>query len=283
MNDFFTSVRFKILAAILAVMVGFMVMSIYTGGTASFFAQIVSVVTVPVQRLSANVADGATSFFDRFLNSSQIYEQNIRLQSELNEYRGRLVDYDKIKQENEQYRKILGIKEKRQDMTLEGAAVIARDHTNRFYMFTIDKGSLDGVAYLDPVITEDGLVGYVSEVSLTSAKVMTILDVTIAVGAYSSATRDVGIVTGTIELASAGLCQIEYLPRDSEIAAGDMILTGGGNFFPKDLIIGTVEQVRTGSHGISIVATIRPAAQVRTVKDVFVVTSFEGQGGETAP
>lgn len=283
MNDFFTSVRFKILAAILAVMAGFMVMSIYTGGTASFFAQIVNVITVPAQRLSANIAEGATSFFDRFLNSSQIYEQNIRLQAELNEYRGRLVDYDKVKQENEQFRKILGIQEKRKDMTLESAAVIARDHTNRFFMFTIDKGSLDGVSYLDPVITEDGLVGYVSEVSLTSAKVMTILDVTIAVGAYCSATRDVGIVTGTIELSSAGLCQIEYLPRDSEIARGDMILTGGGNFFPKDLIVGTVEQASISSHGISMVATIRPAAQVRTVKDVFVITSFEGQGGETAP
>lgn len=283
MNDFFTSVRFKILAAILALMVGFMVMSIYTGGTASLFAQVINIVTVPVQKFSTNISEGVTSFFDRFLNSSQIYEQNIRLRAEINEYRNRLVDYDKYKHENEQYRKILDVKEKRQDMELEGASVIARDFTDRFGMFTIDKGTLDGVSYLDPVITEDGLVGYISEVSLTSAKVMTILDVTIAVGAYCSATRDVGIVTGTIELSSAGLCQIEYLPRDSEIASGDVILTGGGNFFPKDLIIGTVEQVRTGSHGISIVATIRPAAQVKTVKDVFVITSFEGQGGEKTP
>lgn len=280
MNDFFKSVRFKILAAILTMMAGFMVMSIYTGGTASFFAQIVNIVTVPVQRFSANVTNSATSFFDRFLNSSQIYEQNALLQAELNEYRGRLVDYDKVKHENEQFRKILNIKEKRQDMTLEAASVIARDYTARFFMFTIDKGSLDGVSYLDPVMTEDGLVGYISEVSLTSAKVITILDVTIAVGAYSSATRDMGIVTGTVELASAGMCQIEYLPRDSEISAGNMILTSGGSFFPKDLIIGTVEQVRTGSHGISMVATIQPTAQVRTVKDVFVITSFEGQGGE---
>lgn len=282
MNDFFTTVRFKIIAAILAVMVGFMVMSIYTGGTASFFAQIVNIVTVPAQRFSSAVTDGATSFFDRFFNSSQIYEQNVRLQSELNQYRGKLVDYDKIKHENEQLRKILGIKESRQDMELESAAVIARDPTDRFFMFTIDKGTVNGVSYLDPVITEDGLVGYVSEVSLTSAKVMTILDVTISVGAYGSATRDVGIITGTIELASAGMCQMEYLPRDSEIADGDVILTAGGNFFPKDIIIGTVEQVNRGSHGISKVATIRPAAQVRTVKDVFVITSFEGQGGEAA-
>ncbi len=282
MNDFLKSVRFKILAAILMVMVGFMVMSIYTGGTSSFFSQVVSVISVPFQRVSASISYNTTAFFDRFLNSSQIYDQNTRLQAELNEYRSRLVDYDKVKHENVQYRQILEIKEKRQDITLEPASVIARDSTNRFFMCIIDKGKLDGVEYLDPVVTADGLVGYISEVSLTSAKVMTILDITIDVGAYSSTTRDIGIVTGAVELASAGMCQIEYLPRDSEIQVNDIILTSGGNLYPKNLVIGTIEQVKTGSHGISKVATIRPAAQIRTLKDVFVVTSFEGQGGEAS-
>lgn len=280
MNDFVKSVRFKILAGILAVMVGFMVMSIYTGGTSAMVSQLISLVTVPVQRFSAGVSYRASNFFDRFLNASQTYERNTMLQAEVNELRQKLVDYDKIKHENEQFRDIIGVKEKRPDLKIETASVIARDPTDRFFGCTIDKGTLDGVSYLDPVMTADGLVGYISEVGLTSAKVKTILDVTIDVGAYSSATRDIGIVTGTVDLALTGMCQVEYLPRDSEIAVGNIILTSGGTLFPKDLIIGTVEQVKTGSHGISVVAVIRPAAQIRTVKDLFVITSFEGQGGE---
>lgn len=280
MNDFLKSVRFKILAAILAVMVGFMVMSIYAGGTASFFSQIVSMVTTPVQRFTADMSDETTNFFNRFLMASQTYDRNARLQAELNELRGRLVDYDKIKHENDQLRQILSVKEKRPDITHEPASVISRNYTDRPNAFIIDKGSLDGVAYLNPVMTPDGLVGYVTEVSLTSSKVVTILDVSINVGAYSSATRDIGIVTGTVELASMGMCQIEYLPRDSQIAKGNLILTSGGEMFPKDLIIGTVEEVKTGSHGISIVATIKPASDIRGLQDVFVVTSFEGQGSK---
>lgn len=283
MNDFFKSVRFKILVAILTVMVGFMVMSIYRGGTASLFSQLVSMVTVPVQRFSSGVADNASSFFNRFLNASQTYEQNKLLQEEVNEFRKQLVDYDKIKHENEQFRQIIGMKEKLPNIEIVTASVIARDPTDRYFSFSIDKGSLDGVAYLDPVMTADGLVGYVSEVGLISSKVVTILDVTVNVGAYCSATRDIGIVTGAVDLAADGKCQIEYLPRDSEIAVGNIVLTSGGALFPKDLIIGTVEDVRLGSHGISVVATIHPAAQVRTVKDVFVITSFEGKGGEPAP
>lgn len=283
LNDFINSVRFKILVAILTVMVGFMVMSIYTGGTASLFSQIASMVTVPAQQFSAGVADNASSFFNRFLNASQTYEQNKLLQAELNELRKRQVDYDRIKHEYEQLRDIIGMKEKRPDIQFETASVIARDPTDRSFSFQIDKGSLDGVAYLDPVMTADGLVGYVSEAGLISSKVITILDVTINVGAYCSATRDIGIVTGTIELAADGKCRIEYLPRDSAIAKGDIVLTSGGTLFPKDLIIGSVEEVSLGSHGISVVATIRTSAQIRTVKDVFVITSFEGQGGTAAP
>jgi rod shape-determining protein MreC len=279
MSEFLKSVRFKILAAVLAVMAGFMVMSIYTGGTASFFSQLLSLVTMPVQRFSADVAEDATSFLDRFLNASKTYEQNAILREQLNNAYERLVDYDKIKHENEQFREIIGMKEKRGDIIFETASVIARDPASRFYGFTIDKGSLDGLAQHDPVMTADGLVGYIEEVSLTSSKVKTVLDVTINVGAYSSATRDIGVVTGTVELAAAGLCHVEYLPRNSEIEVGDIILTSGGTEYPKDIIIGTVEEVKTGSHGISMVAVLRPTAQVGTVKDVFVITSFEGQGG----
>lgn len=260
-----------------------MVMSIYRGGTASFFSQLASMIIVPAQRFSAGVADNASSFFNRFLNASQTYEQNKLLQDEINGLRKQLVDYDKIKHENEQFREIIGMKEKRPDILFETASVIARDPTDRFFSFQIDKGSLDGIAYLDPVMTADGLVGYVSEVGLISSKVVTILDVTVNVGAYCSATRDIGIVTGAVDLAADGKCQIEYLPRDSGIVEGNIVLTSGGTIFPKDLIIGSIEEVKLGSHGISVVATVRPTAQIRTVKDVFVITSFEGQGGETAP
>lgn len=280
MNDFLKSIRFKILVAILTVMVGFMVASVYTGGTASFFSRIVSFATVPAQRFSANVSDSVSVFFDKFLRAGQTYEENKRLQNEINALREKLVDYDKIKHENEQLRDIVDVKEKQPNNEYLSASVIARDPNDRFYSFTIDKGTLDGVSYLDPVCTADGLIGYISEVGFHSAKVITLLDVTINVGAYSSATRDIGIVTGTVDLAAGGMCQIEYLPRDSKIEAGNIILTSGGAFFPKDIIIGTVQEVKTGEHGISLVATIRPAAEIKTVKDVFVITSFEGQGGD---
>lgn len=284
MKDFVRSLRFKILIGILTVMLGFMIQAIYSGGTAPLLSQIISMVTVPVQSFSAGVAGEVTGFFDKFLSAGALYEQNQQMQAEINELRNRVVDYEKVKHENEQFREIIGVKENRPDITFEIASVIARDPADRFYSFTIDRGSLDDIKRLDPVMTADGLVGYVSEVGLNSAKVITILDVAIdvgaydSVGAYNSATRDIGIVTGTIALAAQGMCQMEYLPRDSQIKAGDIVLTSGGSLFPKDILIGEVVEVQTSSHGTSLVATIRPAAGIQTVKDVVVITHFEGQG-----
>jgi len=280
LRDFVSTWRFKILVAILAFMVGFMIMAVYTGESSSLLSQVTGFVTVPIQRLSSDISHSVGDFFDKFINSGKVYEQNKQLQEEVNQLREKLVDYDKVKHENDQFREIIGFKESRQDLAFVTASVIARDPADRFYSFTIDKGSLDDVRYLDPVMTADGLVGYVMEVGLTSSKVITILDVVSKVGVYSSSTRDIGIATGTIDLAREGLCQIEYLPRDSEIVPGDLILTSGGSLFPRDLIVGVVSDVRPNSHGTSLVAVVRPATEIQSVKDVFVITSFAGQGEE---
>ncbi len=280
MRDFLSSVRFKILVALLTVLAGFMIMAIYTGGTAPLAAQLFSMITVPLQRTSAQVSDSVSGFFDKFLNAGQVYEQNKLLQDEVNTLRKQLVDYQAIQHENAQYKAILNVTEKRRDLAIETASVIARDPADRFYSFTIDKGTMHNISYLDPVMTADGLVGYVSEVGITYAKVITILDITLDVGAYDSATRDIGIVSGTIDLATQGLCQMEYLPRDSAAAKGDLVLTSGGSLFPKDIIIGSITSVQPGSHGTSLVATIQPAADISDVKNVFVITYFEGQGSE---
>ncbi|MCL2056912.1 MAG: rod shape-determining protein MreC [Oscillospiraceae bacterium] len=289
MSDFIKSVRFKILLAILSVIVGFMIMAVYTGGAAPLFTQAVSLVTVPVQRLSAGISRGAADFFSQFTDARALRAENELLREERNGFLRALADYERLRHENEQFRRIVGVLEERRDLVIEPAPVIAREPGSRFYSFTIGKGRIHGIKRLDPVMTAEGLVGYVIESGPNYARVATILDVAVNVGAYDSttsaginvydsSTRDIGVISGTIELAAQGLCQINYLPRDSTIAVGDIIMTGGGSMFPKDILVGTVERVAPNAHGTSVAAVIRPAADIPVVKDVFVITRFEGQG-----
>jgi len=277
MKDFFQSIRFKILLAILLVMLGFMIAAVYTVGAGALFSQTVSLITVPVQRLSAGISDSVAEFFQRYSDSSALYDENRLLREERSRLLARVADYERLRHENEQFRQVIGMMENRQDLTLVPASVIARDPVSRFYSFTIDKGSLDGIRYLDPVMTADALVGYVYEVGLTYSKVLTILDIGLDVGAFSSATRDIGVVSGTIALAELGLCQLQYLDRESKISPGDIILTSGGALFPRNILIGTVQRVEPNAHGTSLVAVIEPAADIPAVTNVFVIIDFEGK------
>jgi len=278
LKDFLGSLRFKILVGLMTVLLGFMIASVYTGGAAPMFSQMVSIVTTPVQRVTSSVSAGVSGFFDQFLSAGQVYEENQRLREELNAMRRQLVDYQQARHENTQLRAILGVMEDRQDLTFITADVIARDPADRFYSFTIDRGSRHGISWLDPVITADGLVGYVIEVGVNQARVATILDVSASVGAYSSTTREIGIVSGAVELAPLGHSELQFLPRESQIGVGDLILTSGGSLFPRDLIIGTVVEIGPSRHGTGLLAVIDLAAEVQNVRNVFVITSFDGQG-----
>ena len=278
MKDFFGSLKFKILVGLMTVLLGFMIASVYTGGAAPMFSQVVSVITTPMQRASANISGGVSGFFDQFLSAGQVYEENQRLREELNILRRQVVDHQQARHENAQLRAILGVMEDRQDLTFITADVIARDPADRFYSFTIDRGSRHGINWLDPVITADGLVGYVIEVGVNQARVATILDVSASVPAYSNTTREIGIVSGAVELAPLGRSELQLLPRESEVGVGDLILTSGGPLFPRDLIIGTVVEVGPSRHGTGLRAVIELTAEVQNVRNVFVITSFDGQG-----
>ncbi|MFR4989685.1 rod shape-determining protein MreC [Anaerotruncus colihominis] len=281
MGDFFKSRKFKVLIALFIMLIALMLRASWTGGLSPAIEQVAGAVVVPFQKLSATISDGVSGFFRRYARADEVAQENEALRSEINELRAQLVNYEEYKHENEELRKYLDIeyKEEHPDFEMTPAAVVARDPDSRFYSFTIDKGSLDGVAPYDPVVCADGLVGRVKEVGLTYSKVITILDVEIDVGAYDARTRDIGIVNGSVALAADGRCIMNYLPRESGAAQGDLVVTSGGNLYPKGLVIGKIARLDNAPGNISLYAEIEPTADIRNLTDVMVITSFNGQKG----
>lgn len=273
MRDFIHSFRFKVIIAILTVLIGFMIAAIYSVGT----APIIGVVLKPFQQFSTSVTVGVGEFFDKYFDAAAIYEQNQLLREQNRDLQSKLVDYDRMKHEYGQLIEMEDMREKNKDWVYQTASIINREYADPFFSFTLDKGSLDDIALYDPVITSDGLVGYVIEVGMSTSKVMTLLHINMNIGASNSATRDIGNVTGTVDLARQGLCVMEYLPRESESAVGDLVVTSGGNLFPKGIVIGTVKEVKPSKSATSIEAIIQPATDVRSIKNVLVIIDFEGQ------
>lgn len=280
MQKFFKSWGFKLLCALAVLAIAVMVRAAAVGDADVFISQTLSVISQPFLKLSTSVSESVNGFLDRFVRTEDVFLENEELRRQLREANDKLVEYENIKRENEQFREFLQLKENNPDYDFETATVIGRDSTSRFGSFTIDKGSVDGIEVADPVITSDGLVGIVWEVGLTYSHVRTVIDISVDVGVYSISTRDSGIVSGDITLSSEGLCKLRYLPKNSGISAGELIVTSGiGGVFPKNLVVGTVRSIELDSNGLSLSAAIEPAADIAGVTDVLVIKSFDGQSG----
>lgn len=281
MSDFFRSRNFKILAAVFVVLAAFFLQAIRTGDLATLLSDVTSTVVAPIQGWTASVSGSIGDFFGNIISSQRTAQENQQLREEINKLNKKMIEFESYKRQNEQYKQFLGLKEQNPDFDFVPASVTARDHNDRFGSFVIDQGSAQGIKPRDPVITPEGLVGIVSEVGITSSKVMTILDPALNVGAFNIRTADTGIVTGSIPLAVDGMCRMNYLRRESTAGAGDLITTSGSDtegLFPKNLVIGTLKEIIPETSGLSLYAVIEPAANIPNIKEVFVITSFLGQG-----
>ncbi|MDE6709592.1 MAG: hypothetical protein K2J76_03780 [Oscillospiraceae bacterium] len=74
---------------------------------------------------------------------------------------------------------------------------------------------------------------------------------------------------------------MSYISKTSDIKAGDIIVTSGSETFPANQLVGTVEEVGMEDSGLSMYAVIKPAINPDDVSTVFVISSFNGQGGSS--
>ena len=278
MKNYFRGNSFK--ALLITIFVLFALMLYTASSNGGLFPNLLGAISTPMQKVStmatnnaANAAEGVT------LSKEQLLAENKQLRAEIDSLNQKLADYDTYKQENAQLRKFLEFKDENKDIQLASAAVIGRDPSDLFYNFTIDQGSSAGISVNDPVITEAGLVGWVSAVTSSYAKVTTILSPDTNVGAYDSVNRDSGVVSSNLKLADSGLIKMGYLTAANTVKEGDIILTSGlGGIYPHGLKIGKVTAVKHEEYDVSMYAEVQPFVDVKTVRDVMVITSFNGQG-----
>ena len=121
-------------------------------------------------------------------------------------------------------------------------------------------------------------MGYISQVGLTTSKVTTILSPQIVAGANDSRTGDTGVISGTADFAAEKKLKFYNLTRDCQIAVGDTVITSGEGLFPDGLLIGTVETIKSDSNTSSLYSTVIPFVDFTDIRNVMVITDFEGQG-----
>ena len=276
MKDFFDTWKFKILVIVAVFLVGIMAYAGANGRLTAAPQELLSVVLTPLQKVTSALSGGAASVWEKYTSIDDVMDRNEQLEAENAELRQQMVDYDRIKAENDAYKALANIQEKNSNATYVSGFVIGRDPLDEFGGFTLDKGTADGVAVNNAVISDRGyLLGMVVEADPTSCKVMTILHPSFNAAGVISRTRENGIITGSADYAADGQCVLTNLDRATEARKGDQVITTGlGGVFPANLLVGTVQEVVPEQSGKSSSAVILPGADPRTVKHVFIVTEY---------
>lgn len=279
MKRFLRSGSFKTLAVIAVVVFLGVVCAAVSHNASSPYTSAVGAIFSPLQKLSAVIADNLNDVSAAFTSSSVYKAENDELRKEIEAYRKKLADYDDMKKKVDAYEEFYGIKQKNPDYEFSYGSVISKDAADVYESFVLNIGSKDGVAVGDPVIYGEYVVGIVKKVNYSTCVVYSVLDPRVNIGAFESGTREYGYVSGDDELYDKGLCKLYGLDSSTSIVSGGVVCTSGaGGVFPDGLIIGEVTAVKNDDVSASYYAEVKPYAKTANISDVFVITSFEGQG-----
>ena len=242
---------------------------------ASPVSNLVNVLTSPIQRSITNTKNGVLALVEHFTEYDTLKAENQTLREKLAQTEGSLREVEHITLENTQLRGALGMKAKNNQFVFESAEVIARSNETWARTFTIDKGTLSGIARDNCVVTVEGLVGFVSEVGTNWAVVTTLVDSDAQFSAIATRTREVASASGSFDLMSQNRLRLNYLNKETRLIQGDTVETSGfGGLFPKGILIGTVADVKLESHGASKYAILTPAVKLDELTQVLVIKSF---------
>ena len=197
MKDFFKTSSFRVLLIAVVVLLGLIIYTATAGG--SFLASLLGFVSSPMQSIATDVTGNVTEFLDLDGYSKDELKELVGvLQEEKAQLEDQLVDYETLKQENDQLKTQLGLEEEEPENQLRAASVIGRDPNDVFYGFSIDQGTLSGVTQGAPVITDKGLVGVVTQAYATTSKVACLLSEDVKVAAWSPKRQESGVITSDI-------------------------------------------------------------------------------------
>lgn len=244
----------------------------------SGFENFIGGVFSPVNRVVYNLGNKVSGFFGNISNISNLSKENeeltIRvaaLEEENRDLTNLVGKYDFLKNE-------AGLLSDSRHK-LVSAQITGKEPGNWYDIFTIDKGSNDGIKKNDNVIQgieiendviEEGLVGRVVEVGDNWAKVISIIDQQNKVSFKVIRTQDGGLLNGSLN--KDGIISGYLFDSESDVVPGDQIYTSGlGQTFQEDIYIGEVDEVQEVDEELIKRITIKPAIDFKKLYKVLII------------
>jgi rod shape-determining protein MreC len=219
-----------------------------TGGALHQVESAGATVLRPFEVATERVARPFRDVYGYFAGLIHVKRENSRLKAEVNRLRQEALQGESAQQQNDQLRNLLRFIDSPRfpsDYSAVNTRIIS--WASEFdQQVVIAAGSDDGIRQDTPIVTRDGLVGRVTDVTGSAAQVTLLTDENSAVPARDQTTRASGLVRhGQGE----GSLLLDFVPKEANVKAGDVIVTAGTrskqypSLFPGGIPIGVVTSV----------------------------------------
>lgn len=226
-----------------------------------------SVVSSPVKAVSGG--------YEAVYGLLNTYKENQALTEKVDDLAQAKVQLQTLQAENRALKDQLQIENTLTDYKVVNAVVISRSPSNWQSQLIVNKGSNAGIKKGMSVMGSGGLIGRVSEVNTTNAKVELLSDDSQVADRFAIrvANKDGEVVNGIVTSFNQekNLIVMGQITSDVSLEKGDLVTTSGlGGVTPAGLYVGKVQKISQDDYGLSKKIYIKPATDFNNIPVVSV-------------
>ena len=256
-----------------------MVLSSFSDKVGGPFKTVANVTVIPLQQGMNQIGGWMGDMKDTFSTMKQLKSENKKLREQVDALTTENNYLQEERYEFERLQELYKLDQNYAEYEKTAAHVIGKDAGNWFGTFTIDKGSKDGIEVNMNVLAGSGLVGIVTDVGPTWAKVRSIIDDSSNISAMAISTSDTCIVSGDMALMGTGQIAFSQMENnDNVVAVGDQIVTSYiSDKYLQGILIGSVSEVNVDSNNLTRSGYITPAVDFKNIQEVLVITTTKAE------
>ncbi len=261
---------------IILTLTAFLLMALQQTGRLNGIEGVVSAVMTPGQLTLTSLTDRVAETFSTISQFRTLQQRVAELERISDSVLVENLRLQEVERENQRLRELLEFAETRPGVQFRGGQILARpigyDSNNFLSFIMLDLGRRHGITVGMPVVTDQGLIGRISEIHEATSKVLLITDPSSTVNAILQSSRLTGVITGR----PGSDPVMGFISQNGDLAVGEIVLTSGmGGNFPKGIPIGQVTEIRQRDFETFQEAVIRPTVDFARLEMVMVITNFD--------
>ncbi len=255
---------------------GMIVLTIIDSEFARPVRNVVAKVVMPVQKGVNFVGGYMYDKAEMLKELTKIKEENEKLKAENDQLKLENNILIQDKSELDRLRELYELDNIYKDYPKVAARVIGKDTGSWFSVFTIDKGSDDGILVDMNVIADAGLVGRVTYVGKDYAKVTAIICDGMNVSAKTASYSDMCIIEGSLKNMETGMLDVINISVTANITEGEMLMTShiSDKYLP-GILVGYVSNIKDDGNKLTMSGKLTPAVDFTHLEEVLVITQLK--------